>query len=142
MGRNLPCHLSEQNLCRLYQPTHENLHNHRQQTNSLHQVGECVIVSSLTTASQKSPRTTTRSTHTCRPLNRLYFQYSTDSIIDTLLPYVSERRQQRIETTLSYRLDSIQLALELPYNIKNAFTILRTCECLGIQHLHIINPTD
>lgn len=69
-------------------------------------------------------------------------QYSTDSIIDTLLPYVSERRQQRIETTLSHRLESIQLVLESPYDIKNAFTILRTCECLGIQHLHIINPTD
>ena len=66
--------------------------------------------------------------------------FSAEHIIKTLIPYVSARRQQRITEVLERRLSSIQLVLESPYDINNAYAILRTCECFGIQTLHIIKP--
>ena len=66
--------------------------------------------------------------------------FSAQHIIDTLQPYVTQRRQDRIESVLAKRLSSIQVILEVPCDINNAFAILRTCECFGVQHLHVIQP--
>lgn len=49
-------------------------------------------------------------------------QHGTESIIDTLKPFITERCKARIETVLSYRLDSVHLAIESPSNINNALT--------------------
>ena len=61
-------------------------------------------------------------------------------IINTLQMYVTERRKIRIDDVLQHRLSSIQLVIESPCDINNAFAILRTCECFGIQTLHVIKP--
>ncbi len=66
--------------------------------------------------------------------------FTADQVITTLKPYVTERRQQRIQSVLDHRLSSIQIVLEMPYDINNALAILRTCECFGIQHCHVIQP--
>lgn len=62
------------------------------------------------------------------------------NIIAKLQPFVSTRRQQRIETVLDNRLISIQVALEMPADIHNAFAVIRSCEIFGIVKLHIIAP--
>lgn len=63
-----------------------------------------------------------------------------DNITAQLKPYVSERRQQRIETVLDNRLLSIQVALEMPADIHNAFAVIRSCEIFGVAKIHIIAP--
>jgi tRNA (guanosine-2'-O-)-methyltransferase len=61
-----------------------------------------------------------------------------EKIITKLQDYVSPRRQQRIETVLDNRLMSIQVALEMPGDIHNAFAVIRSCEIFGIVKVHII----
>ena len=66
--------------------------------------------------------------------------YSSEHIIEHLSPYVNEARQERITQVIHNRLNSIQLALECPADINNAFAAIRTAEALGITHVHIIAP--
>ncbi|MBV53146.1 MAG: hypothetical protein CL816_03655 [Coxiellaceae bacterium] len=73
-------------------------------------------------------------------LHRKLEIYNAQHITDALQPYVTQRRKDRIESVLEKRLSGIQLILEAPCDINNAFAILRTCECFGIQHLHVIQP--
>ena len=61
-------------------------------------------------------------------------------ILQQLRPYVTEARQQRIEQVIQHRLNSIQLALECPSDINNAFAAIRTAEVLGVTHIHLIAP--
>lgn len=63
-----------------------------------------------------------------------------DKMITQLEPYVSERRQQRIQTVLDNRLLSVQVALEMPADIQNAFAVIRSCEIFGVVKIHIIAP--
>ena len=66
--------------------------------------------------------------------------YSAEHIIEHLSPYVNDARQQRIDQVIHDRLKSVQLALECPSDINNAFAAIRTAEALGITHVHIIAP--
>lgn len=67
-------------------------------------------------------------------------QYPADVIIERLSPYVNELRQQRINAVINGRLNSIQLAIEAPCDINNAFAAIRTAEALGVGNIHIISP--
>ncbi len=60
------------------------------------------------------------------------------SIVSFLSDFVTERRNNRIEEILSQRTRYIAVALEDIYQSQNASAVLRTCECLGIQDVHII----
>ena len=51
---------------------------------------------------------------------------------------VTERRLGRIEETLAQRTRYITVVLEDIYQSQNASAVLRTCECFGIQDVHII----
>jgi len=62
------------------------------------------------------------------------------NIIESLNPFVTERRKERIKNVLDYRLSSIYLAMECPSDINNALAAIRTAEALGIDTVHIINP--
>lgn len=66
--------------------------------------------------------------------------YSADHIVKQLSPYVNEQRQNRITQVINNRLKSVQLALECPSDINNAFAAIRTAEALGIVQIHIIAP--
>jgi tRNA (guanosine-2'-O-)-methyltransferase len=65
-------------------------------------------------------------------------RYGAEKIIAQLEPFVSRRRQQRISEVLDNRLLSIQVALEMPADIHNAFAVIRSCEIFGIGRIHII----
>ncbi len=67
-------------------------------------------------------------------------QYPPDVILERLSPYVNAQRQQRITDIINGRLNSIQLAIESPCDINNAFATIRTAEALGVSNVHIISP--
>ena len=67
-------------------------------------------------------------------------QHGAKTIIEALDPYINDQRKKRINTILENRLNSIQLAIECPFDIKNALAAVRSSEALGISTIHIIRP--
>jgi len=59
-------------------------------------------------------------------------------ITSVLSGWVSERRLGRIEEILTQRTRYLTVALEDIYQSQNASAVLRTCECFGVQDVHII----
>jgi len=59
-------------------------------------------------------------------------------IISYLSTFITERRHQAIDRVLENRTRYITIALEDIYQSQNASAVLRTCECFGIQDVHII----
>lgn len=58
--------------------------------------------------------------------------------IRELSSFVTERRRELFEEVLSRRTRYITVALEDIYQPHNASAVLRSCECFGIQDVHII----
>jgi tRNA (guanosine-2'-O-)-methyltransferase len=58
-------------------------------------------------------------------------------VVRKLQPLISEARRARIEAVLSGRIGHIRVLLESPYDHGNITAIMRTCEGLGIQNLHL-----
>ncbi|MGD1892768.1 MAG: TrmH family RNA methyltransferase [Cyclobacteriaceae bacterium] len=52
--------------------------------------------------------------------------------------FFSEQRMQRVEEVMSWRTRHFAVAVEDVYQEHNASAIIRTCDCLGIQELHIM----
>ncbi len=59
-------------------------------------------------------------------------------LIDYLSQFVTERRFNLLRKVASERTRYITIALEDIYQSHNASAVLRTCDCLGIQDVHII----
>jgi tRNA (guanosine-2'-O-)-methyltransferase len=59
--------------------------------------------------------------------------------VAALRPLLSEQRIERIEHVLSQRLWGITVVLERLYDEGNIAAVLRTCEALGIQKVHLID---
>ncbi|MEI6122670.1 MAG: RNA methyltransferase [Bacteroidota bacterium] len=60
------------------------------------------------------------------------------SLIDYLSGFVTENRLERFDTVIKSRTRHITIALEDIYQPHNASAVLRTCDCTGIQDIHII----
>lgn len=58
--------------------------------------------------------------------------------IDYLSGFINEERRERLREILRQRTRHITVVLEDIYQSQNASAVLRTCECLGIQELHVI----
>lgn len=65
--------------------------------------------------------------------------YSKEKVIQTLSPFLTERKIGMIDRVIECRLASVQVAVERLCDIHNAFAIIRTAEALGLFHLHFIN---
>jgi len=52
--------------------------------------------------------------------------------------FVSKRRLSLIEEKIRYRTRYLTVVLEDIYQMHNASAIIRTCECFGIQDIHVI----
>lgn len=63
---------------------------------------------------------------------------ATAAWIERLRPMASERRWERFQAVLAQRTRRITVALEDIYQGHNASACLRSCECFGIQDVHII----
>lgn len=60
------------------------------------------------------------------------------AFLEFIRPMVNENRLELIESVLSRRTRFITPVLEDIYQPHNASAVLRTCDCLGIQDVHII----
>ncbi len=59
-------------------------------------------------------------------------------LIDYLSGFINEERRKRLQSILDQRTRHITVVLEDIYQPQNASAVMRTCECLGIQELHVI----
>jgi tRNA (guanosine-2'-O-)-methyltransferase len=59
-------------------------------------------------------------------------------IIAELSGFVTERRRELFDRVLDFRTRYLTVVLEDIYQSHNASAVLRTCECFGIQDVHII----
>ena len=62
----------------------------------------------------------------------------TKDVISVLSGLVTEKRLNRIEEILAQRMRYFAVGLEDIYQPQNASAVLRSCECFGIQDVHII----
>ena len=60
------------------------------------------------------------------------------NIIDYLSGFIKAERRERLREILRQRTRHITVVLEDIYQPQNASAVLRTCECLGIQEIHVI----
>jgi tRNA (guanosine-2'-O-)-methyltransferase len=63
-------------------------------------------------------------------------------LIEYLSQFVSERRVQLFDAVLDQRTRYITLVLEDIYQPHNASAVLRSCECFGIQDVHLIENVN
>lgn len=61
-----------------------------------------------------------------------------DSLLEYLSGFVSERRKELFAKIVAMRTRYITVAIEDVYQSHNASAVLRTCDCLGVQDVHII----
>ncbi len=63
-------------------------------------------------------------------------------VIELIDPYVSELRKQRIAKVVRARSLSVVTVLENIYDRGNASAVMRSCEAMGFQGVHMIEPND
>lgn len=61
---------------------------------------------------------------------------------ETLLPFLSEERIQRFETVLRGRTRHLSVVLENIYQSRNASAVMRSCDGMGIQDVHLIEDVN
>ena len=59
-------------------------------------------------------------------------------ITEYLSQYISDHKKQFVEMVLSERTRYLTVVLEDIYQSQNASAVVRTCECMGLQDIHII----
>ncbi len=62
--------------------------------------------------------------------------------IDFLSPHVNERRMGLLNKAIENRTRYMTVVLEDIYQPHNASAVLRTCDCFGVQDIHIIENTN
>jgi len=67
---------------------------------------------------------------------------STRDLVEYLSGFVTENRFSLFKQILDDRTRHITVVLEDIYQSQNASAVLRTCECLGIQDLHIVEQRN
>jgi tRNA (guanosine-2'-O-)-methyltransferase len=70
--------------------------------------------------------------------DRLARHYGAANMVERMRPFVSDRRQARIDAVLSARLRSVEIAIENPYDPHNAAAVVRSAEALGAWAVHVI----
>lgn len=69
-------------------------------------------------------------------------QRTTSALIRHLEPFVTPHKRALIERVLDLRTRRLTVVLEDLYQSHNASAVVRTCECLGIQDLHVIEQRN
>lgn len=67
---------------------------------------------------------------------------SLQNLTEYLLSFVTPARQARIDAMLAQRTRYLTVALENLYRMHNASAVVRSCECFGIQDLHVIESSN
>lgn len=71
---------------------------------------------------------------------KILLQHDANDIIDTLAPFITEKRKKRIDHVVDGRLNQLHLAIECPSDINNALAAVRSAEAMGVANVHIIQP--
>ena len=59
-------------------------------------------------------------------------------LLDFLLTFISDNKQKKFEEKIQFRSRHLTIVLEDIYQPHNASAVLRSCDCFGIQDVHII----
>lgn len=59
-------------------------------------------------------------------------------LVEYLSQFVTENKKQKIDEVLEKRTRHLTIAIEDIYQPQNASAVVRTCDCFGIQDIHII----
>lgn len=62
-------------------------------------------------------------------------------IFDHLAQFVTDHKKQFVEKVLADRTRYVTVVLENIYQSQNASAVVRTCECMGLQDVHIVEDT-
>ncbi|MEM6290390.1 MAG: RNA methyltransferase [Myxococcota bacterium] len=73
-----------------------------------------------------------------RTFARLTAAHAPAHIAETLRPYITQPRQEKIEALLDGRLPTIRVAMESPSDPHNAAAVVRTAEAFGVLGVHVI----
>jgi tRNA (guanosine-2'-O-)-methyltransferase len=61
-----------------------------------------------------------------------------EALIEHLLQFVTPEKQARMAGVIENRTSHVRVVLEDIFQPHNASAVMRSCECFGIQHLHVI----
>lgn len=64
------------------------------------------------------------------------------SLLNHLLEFVSENKRNKFDEIIQFRTRYITIVLEDIYQPHNASAVLRSCDCFGIQDVHIIENSN
>lgn len=62
-------------------------------------------------------------------------------VFDHLAQFVSDHKKGFVEKVLEHRTRYLTVVLENIYQSQNASAVIRTCECMGLQDVHIVEDT-
>lgn len=62
-------------------------------------------------------------------------------VFEHLAQFVSDHKKAFVEKVLSQRTRYLTVVLENIYQSQNASAVVRTCECMGLQDVHIVEDT-
>ena len=65
-----------------------------------------------------------------------------DTLADYLAQYLTPERKARMEGVLAYRTRYLTVVLEDIYQPHNASAVLRTCDALGVQDVHVVEKKN
>ncbi|NDE60677.1 MAG: hypothetical protein EB038_00350 [Cyclobacteriaceae bacterium] len=75
-------------------------------------------------------------------LDQIAPEFSDQALVDYLGQYITQAKKRSIERVLAKRTRFFTLVLEDIFKPHNASAVLRTCDCFGIQDIHLIEKTD
>lgn len=64
------------------------------------------------------------------------------NLINYLRTFVTEQRDARIQEVLSYRTRHVTVVIEDLFQTQNISAVMRTCECYGVQDVHVIEKEN
>lgn len=64
--------------------------------------------------------------------------FKRQQLIDHFSNYITDHKREFLDQVLNLRTRHITVVLEEIYQSQNASAVIRTCECMGIQDIHII----
>lgn len=67
--------------------------------------------------------------------------YKEEKLFNHLARFVSDHKKEFVERVLSHRTRYLTVVLENIYQSQNASAAIRTCECMGLQDIHIVENT-
>jgi tRNA (guanosine-2'-O-)-methyltransferase len=61
-----------------------------------------------------------------------------EAVIRLLEPLVHEPRRERMRAVFAERLASVAVVFDCPYDPHNGAAVIRTCDAMGVQALHVV----